>query len=436
MKKDEFIRKTIEIIKRCENADYPKQITGFKLSIEQKNIISTTITTQVLLIFEQLFGSEFIYNNNIKDKFEFDNIKKYLLCQKNYFLGLEDGNCSQIHVNRCAYCGIGLLLLKEKDAASELADFLCRHRFDSDFSWGLKIGSSSPDILSTYIVTMLLNRLHRSVSMPSFVNDLINKCDISGIPYNNEKAEFKYIEALTIAIYIQKFYYKEPIDEEKIKLINEYYLNGKESICKAKENFFQEHPDNQWRIYGFGLAARIVSDYSNPFYNFIFEDLTPYFNKLETNIPYILELCRMYNAIVNNIDLFKENSLSYEIHNIKDEVKNLNELIENKVENLETQIFEFQKYNREVNIKIPIATSFTIIYFLLIGFLSFISIRFIADKILNIENLDGFFYIIEAVFSVSVPMLGFIIKKTRIYLVKSVDWFYQKFNVHKDDENK
>lgn len=434
MKKEYFINKTLSIIKQCENTDYKNNITGFKLSIEHRNISSITITTQVLLIFEQLFGDNFIYRKELKDQFEFDNIKRYLLQKKDGFLKQEKENSSQIHVNHCAFCGIGLLLLKEIDAANELADLLQRNRVNAEFSWGLRIGSNKPDILPTYITTMLFSRLHRFFTIPSFINKLLEQSDSLGIPYSESSKEFKYIEALTLAIYMLKFFYIEPVHEDKIKVINEYYFNGKESIYAAKESFFQEHPNNQWRIYGFGLASNIVSDYKGPFYESIFENLTPYFDKPETNIPYILELCRMYNAIVNSIDLFKDNFILFEIQQINKKINIMNESLNNMEENIEQQISNIQQYNREVNIKIPIATAFTVTYFAMLGVLTFFMTKFFITSILNIDNFNGFLNILDLVISIIVPFVGFVSKKTRIYLVKIVDLFYQKFNVHKDDE--
>ncbi len=429
MTHEQFIKQTINMIKQCECEDFTNNQLGFKLKIETNNIKSITITVQVLLIFEQLFGNNFMFNPQIRSTFNFGNIKNYLLNKKEYFLKLNEEQYSQINVNRCAYCGIGLLLLKEEKAANEIADFLCNHKINNEYAWGLRLTSDIPDILPTYIVTMLLNRLHRSFSRPLFLEELLKQCNNFGISYNRKVPDYKYIEALTLLLYMDKFYYFKSIDEEKLKLINGYYYNGIDSIWDAKESYFKEHPLNQWRIYGFGLAANIVSGLNNPFYEFVLENLTQYFDKPQTNIPYVLEICRMYNAINKNNDPFRQDHILHEINTLKNNTHNEIEFLNNSIKSLEKQIYNLNEYNREITIKIPIATSFVCMYFLIFGFCIFLFLKTFALKIIKIQNFSDIYIVLDLFISVIIPTIVFVFKKTRILLINLVDKFYKKFNV-------
>lgn len=424
----EFINQTIEMIKQCQCDDFHNGL-GFKLKIEKNNIRSITITAQVLLIFEQLFGKNFMFNNKIRGEFDFGKIIKYLKRVKNDFINFDVENYSKFNVNRCAYCGIALLLLKEEDAAIEIADFLCMHKINNEYAWGINLSEDTPDILSTYIVTMLLNRLHKSFSRPLFLDDLLKECDSNGIPYNSKRKECKYIEALTLVLYMDKFYYFKAVEEEKIKLINGYYYNGIDSICNAKESYFKEHPINQWRVYGFGLAANTIHDLNNPFYEYVLEDLTRYFDKPQTNIPYVLEICRMYNAIKQNNDPFHKDRILHEINKLNNdthiEISNLKE----KLNSLETRIYNLNEYNREITIKIPIATAFVCIYFIVFGFAIYLFLKAFALRILRVEDFSDLYTVIDLGLSVIIPSIVFVFKKTRKLIINLVDKFYKKFNV-------
>lgn len=426
----EFVDKTIKMIKLCECNDYSAQKSGFKLRIEKNKIKSITITAQVLLIFEQLYGYNFMYNYDLRNKFNFEYIKNYLLEMKLHFTSYKSEEYSNIVVNRCAYCGIGLSLLNEEKAANDLADLLCENMINNEYAWGMRLTDSDPDILSTYIVTMLLNRLHRAVQKPSFINDLMNEYSSEGIPYNSIITEYKYVEALTIALYMDKNYYMKEVENEKIKIINNYYYNGVESICEAKEAYFKEHPCNQWRIYGFGLAASIVYELNSPFCEFTLEKLTEYFDKPQTNIPYVLEICRMYNAIKENIDPFKMNRIMQEMFSL---IKTVESLEKNGINNLEQRITDLQDYNREITIKIPIATAFVALYFLIVGVVVFLFSRKAAINILNIKDFNDLYIAIDLVISILIPTIGFVFRKTRVLMIKAVDKFYKKFNVIRDN---
>lgn len=450
MTKTEFINQTIEMIKQCQCANSQNEL-GFKLKAERNNIINVTTTTQVLLIFEQLFGNNFMFNNKIGGEFDFGKIIKYLNNKKEEYINYSRENYSKLYVTRCAYCGIGLLLLKEEESASKIADFLFDHRINNEYAWGLNIATETPDIISTYVVTMLLNRLHRNFSRPSFLNDLLRQCDNSGIPYNDTKPKYKYIEALNVLLYMDKFYYFNSIDEEKIKLVNEYYYNGIDSIREAKETYFKEHPINGWRVYGFGLAANIVSELNNPFYEYVLEKLTRYFDTPQTNIPYVLEICRMYNAINKNNDPFRQDKILYEIDTLKEstyseigimknsihsEIEELKENIHSEIEelkenihSLEERIKNLNEYNREITIKIPIATAFVCIYFIIFGFAIYLFLKGFALKVLKKEDLNDLYTIIDLGISVIIPTIVFVFKKTRMLLINIVDKFYNKFNV-------
>ncbi len=428
MTHNEFINQTIEMIKQCQCDDFYNEL-GFKLKIEKNNIKSVTITAQVLLIFEQLFGKNFMFNNRIRGEFDFGKIIKYLKRVKDDFINFNKDNYSKFNVCRCAYCGIALSLLKEENDAIEIADFLCMNKISNEYAWGINLFGNIPDILSTYVVTMLLNRLHKDFSRPSFLDDLLNEYNNNGIPYNSERKEYKYLEALTLVLYMDKFYYFKAIEEEKIKLINGYYYNGIDSICNAKESYFKEHPTNQWRIYGFGLAANTIHDLNNPFYEYILEDLTRYFDKTETNIPYVLEICRMYNAIKRNTDPFHKDRILHEINNLNMdthiEISNLKE----KLDLLETKISNLNKYNREITIKIPIATAFICMYFIIFGFTIYLFLKTFSLKILKIKDFNDLYIVIDLGLSVIIPTIVFVFKKTRMIIINLVDRFYKKFNI-------
>lgn len=434
MTRNEFINKTIEMIKQCQCDDF-KTGLGFKLKTESNNIKSITITAQVLLILEQLFGNNFMFNKKIKGQFDFDKIIKYLNNKKDEFINFSRKDYSKLNVNKCAYCGIGLLLLKEESSANEIADFLCNYKINDEYAWGINLTESEPDILSTYIVTMLLNRLHRNFSRPSFLEDLLKQCNTFGIPYNNKVPEYKYIEALTIILYMDKFYYLKSIEEEKIKLVNRYYYDGIDSIWDARETFFKVHPINDWRIYGFGLAANIVSDLNNPFYEYVLEKLTRYFDKPQTNIPYVLEICRMYNAINKNNDPFRQDKLLNEIEVLKESTHSEIKMLKGSMKSLEKRINSLTKYNREIAIKIPIATSFVCIYFLIFGFSIYLFLKTFALKIIKVQDFNDLYKVIDLGISVIIPTIVFVLKKTRIILLIMVDKFYKKFNVVKPNKN-
>ena len=418
MTHDQFINQTIEMIKQCECEDYKGEALGFKLKNEKNNIPSITLTAQVLLILEQLFGNNFMFNKKIRGVFDFKKILNFLYNSKDNFLDLKEEDYSQINVNKCAYCGIALLLLKEDDAANEIANLLCKNKINNEDAWGFTLSGNIPDILSTYIVTMLLNRLHRSFSRPTFINDLLKQYDNSGIPYNNELPNLKYIEALTIVLYMDKFYYFKSIEDDKLKLVNGYYYSGIDSIWDAKETYFKEHPKNSWRIYGFGLASHIVPDLNNPFYEYVLERLTKYFDKPETNISYVLEICRMYNAINRNNDPFRQDHILHEIN-----------ILSNNINRLEKRISYLNDYNREITIKIPIATAFVSIYFLIFGISVYFFLKAFLLKVIKIQNFSDLYIVIDIAISVIIPTIVFVFKKTRMFLINIVDVFYRKFNI-------
>lgn len=445
MTKSEFINRTIDMITECQCDTYLSEL-GFKLKSERNNIGNITITTQVLLIFEQLFGNNFMFNNRIRGKFDFGKIIKYLNNRKDEFINSSNENYSKLSVTRCAYCGIGLLLLKEVKSANEVADFLCNHKINNEYAWGLYLNTENPDIISTYVVTMLLNRLHRTFSRPLFLDDLLKQCDNLGIPYNNNIPVLKFIEALTVLLYMDKFYYFKSIDEEKVKLVNRYYYTGVTSIQEAKEAYFKEHPNNGWRIYGFGLAANIVCDLNNPFYKYVLEKLTIYFDKIQTNIPYVLEICRMYNAINRNNDPFHQDKILYGINELKENVyseinimKNSmhseTNILKNNVQSLEEKIYNLNEYNREITIKIPIATAFVCMYFIIFGYTIYSFIKTFALNVLEVENFNDLYIVIDLGLSVIIPTIVFVLKKTRMILINLVDKFYKKFNVTRTNKN-
>lgn len=433
MNKYSFIEKVIKMLESCQCKE--GESSGFKLEREPNEIISVVNTTQALLIMEKLFGRNFIYNENLKN-FDFKSIKNFFINKKDYYLNCEKSQFSSIKINDISFCAIGLNLLGENLYAEKLCDLLLDNKINRENAWGFHLASPNADILQTYYVTMLLNRLHKKCVMPQFVKDILKKYKDKGVPYTRKDKRI-YIESLTLIAYMEKYYYHTTIKEDYLNKINIYYTNKFDSISHGYDNSFNIHPFTQWRLFCFGKAACVLLDIKNPFYakngHYILENLDEdCMNNCSANIPYVLELCMLYNAIKDRYDPFHGELVLDEISDLDNSIKSMNEKIELFHTNALEYINNVNIQIKNLNIKIPIGTCLIFIYFTIIFCISFIIINLMISYLLSLifeENHSINTIIIkifEIIISVFIPFLTFLNKKIRKFLIKIIDFIVSK----------
>lgn len=419
MNQGEFRDNIIQMLSKCY-INHDKK-AGFKLLIEHNAIISTTNTAEALLIMEQLYGKNFL-NNSELNQFNFEHIKNYLLEEKTRILNLKKEDLNDLKTNVVAYCGIGLILLQEVDAAKEIYDFISQNCLGNEDMWGTYILNSNADIYSTYIVTMLMNRLHLRCQCPSQFKEILSNSSNLGIPYS-KKSDNKYVEALTIAIYMCKYYYGCDINSRDVDIINSYYSNRSNDIYKCIESHFSVHPETQYHVFSFGLAAFVIYDIKSPFFmesnHYILEMLDENFiNMPRKNIPFCLELCRLYNAIKRRYDPFKGELVIDEVNTLQSK---LTELTKN-VQEIKEQVMDA---NDSFKIKMSICILVTFIYFGVTFSIIYCLVRGMIGS-LNISEsnvlLNIGFQLIGMMVSVVIPGLGYLWRGTRKLLVKIINY--------------
>lgn len=438
MTKEEFKFKSKSIFLASRCLDFDKHTLGFKMKNEINDNKSNTITVQVLLICEKLYGRSFMYNTALKD-INFKEIENYLLESKEMYMNIDNNCASSFVVCRAAYCGIGLALLGRNEEAKELANKLCEHKLNNEYVWGMTFASIYPDVLPTYLVTMLLNRLHyfqELRTVPEFIRRMYNSSNRNGASFS-ELDSNKYMEALTLICYMYKFYYHKDVNVEKKLLINEFYDNKKEAICNAQENYFSQHPTNQWRLFCFGLAANVVGDIDTPFYTYILEKITDDFDRIDKAIPYILEISRLYHAVLNNLDPFKSNRILGEIKNLDVQINDGLKNVDVKMNKVLDEIKRFEKYNRALTVKMPIVIVVVGVLAIIAYLITSNLIEYFLKDIILAQNVSEAVYkIVNFVISILSPCIAVSIKKVRIKVVTMVTWLYKKMNISYKDMKK
>ena len=98
MNTQRFHKAINQMLKKCYCINTKKGEAGFKLQKVRYwySIISVVNTVQALLIFEQLYGNNFIYLRELKDLFDFDKIKKFLLNKCKEFCNMDEKNIHQL----------------------------------------------------------------------------------------------------------------------------------------------------------------------------------------------------------------------------------------------------------------------------------------------------------------------------------------------------
>lgn len=283
-----------------------EQLAGFKLNIEPRDIISLSNTVESLLILEQLYGKNFMFHTECK-QFDFGYIKTFLIKKKNEFLHAKPENQKNIKVSDIAYCGIGFLLLHSENETVEIQTFLDQYKllFDTDkFAWPTYLLSKNADVFSTYLVIKFYNRLHISLPDSKWFDKLIESNSDKGIIISLNEPNVKYIESLIIVAYTLKFYYHKPISDNVLKSINKYCSDRLKIICDSKADAFPQHPILYYHLFSFGLASDVLRDYNMSIFNTknIWDSLNTEFYKSTKNIPYMLELIRVYNSEVLSYD--------------------------------------------------------------------------------------------------------------------------------------
>lgn len=416
MDQREFKKSILQMLSKCY-VDSREECKGFKLHIEHNPIISIANTVEALLIMEQLYGKSFVSNRDLFE-FDFNAIKKYLLTEKGKYLKLRDEELCNEKTSKIAYCGIGLLLLNEVESAKEVYIFLENKCSVQKNMWGTYALNSQPDIYATYMVAKLMNRLHirnRGFNI-MFVNMLKNSSDL-GIAYNATEKE-AYVEALTIGVYMSKFYYNCDISEENIQIINSYFANKTEAICRCIENDFSIHPEARYHVFAFGLAAFVTEIVKCPFYiengHYILERLHKDFADLpRKSIPFCLELCRMYNAIKKRYDPFKREVMFDEIESLKKQISDVCNSV--------------KSYTNDVEGAFGLAVCIVVVflYFISVFGLMFWMIKS-AISLLNLEGnhklLTISFRFLEILISVITPVLFCFWKNTRHILIRLVNF--------------
>ena len=283
-----------------------KHLAGFKLNIETRDIISLSNTVESLLILEQLYGKNFMFYTECKH-FDFAGIKSFLIAKKNELLHAKPDNQKNIKVSDIAYCGIGFLLLHCEDETNEIRSFLEQYKitFDTNkFAWSTYLLDKNADVFATYLVIKFYNRLHCQLPDSSWFDGLIKSNSDNGIIISIQQPDMKYIESLVIVAYTLKFYYHKPISDKVLKSINKYCSDRIKIICDGKADAFPQHPILYYHLFSFGLAADVLRDYNMSIFNKknIWDGLNTEFHKSTKNIPYMLELIRVYNSEVASYD--------------------------------------------------------------------------------------------------------------------------------------
>lgn len=380
-----YFRKNIEdIIKNCYVNLETEEKAGFKLAIENNNIISITNTVEMLLIMELLYGKNFSSNGKV-ERINFDRIKKFFIETKNSFLEMEEHDIRKEKTIHVAYCGIGLILLKDINSAMEIYNLLAKKRATDDNMWGKDLGDLEWDLYATYVVTMLMNRLHLTCVCPMSIKEMLNTDTKDGIAfYQNSKN--KYVEALTLAVYMGLFYYNDNdyIYSQAIENVNSYYLELSAEICNCIADRFVMH--NTHHIFAFGLAAHVVRNLKHPFYMKNNHNILEYLNHdfiniPKKNIPFCLELCRLYTAIKLEYDPFKQDILLDEVNMLKATVKEIDQSISDVKKELEDR-------DNNMKAKIAITTAAYIIFFVLVIGIIYIIMKGIIDTVSLEDNLS------------------------------------------------
>lgn len=412
----EFKNEILQMLFRCYIVRKQKQ-AGFKLNIENNPIISIANTAEALLTMEQLFGKNFLFHKELAN-FNFDYIKNFLINEKNKFINLDQEEFCNQKTSNIAFCGIGLLLLNEENAAKDIIAFLTDRCSSQGNMWGTYASNSVPDIYATYVVTMLMNRLHMNCQCPRQISEILNESTKLGIPFN-ENSDGSYIEALTIAAYMCQYYYGDDVSGINIEYINAYFLEKAEDIYKCVENHFPIHPETQYHIFTFGLAGFITENIKLPFFidnnHYILEMLKKDFvYATRKSIPFCLELCRLYNAVKRRYDPFQKEMLL-------DEVKVLHE----KIIDVSKDIKDIKDciVNVEGAFNIAICFLVVFVYFVLLCSLLYYLIEG-AINLVDFENNYAFLgkivHFLDIIVSVIIPILLCFWKRTRSILIKLV----------------
>lgn len=416
MDQREFKNDIIQMLSKCY-VSREKDQAGFKLYKLNNPIISIANTVEALLTMEQLFGKNFPSYKELAN-FNFNYIKNFLLKEKNNFVNLDQEEFYNQKTSNIAYCGIGLLLLNEKDVAKEIFDFLQDKCSSQDKMWGVYVSNSEPDIYATYIVTMLMNRLHMNCQCPYQISEMLKESTNLGIPYNMSSRE-SYIEALTIAVYMCKYYYNYDVNSVNIEYINSYFSEKAKDICDCVENHFSIHPETKYHIFTFGLAAFITENIKLPFFidnnHYILEMLKEDFAYTSRkNIPFCLELCRLYNATKRRYDPFQREILLDEVEDLQKEMVKVSKDIKDIKDCVMSVEGAFQ---------ISICSLVIFVYFVSLCSLLYCLIEG-AIELVYFENDNTFlanvFRFLEMIVSVIVPILLCLWKRTRSFLVKLI----------------
>ena len=319
------------------------------------------------------------------------------------------------------FCGLGLALLGEETNAIKIYELLQKTMVD-DYAWGIYLSAKEPNILQTFYATMFYERLHKECRTPHFIKEFLRKKDDNGISFTRNGE--KYVEALTCVTYMYKNYYHEAVTEQCQVTINNYYRQKYDAIINGNEDNFELHQGTNWRIYLFGVAAYAVQNLKNHFYirnnHYILEALEDRFTeKTSTNIPYVLELCELYNAIKGRLDPFN-NELVIE------EIKNL----ETEIESLKIQIHKMEDNHRSTILKVPLATVLFIIYAGLVaiigyGIILWITEQFLTEKsgLITLVNVGG------AIVSTMLPLMLFFTEKVRKLFLFFVNRLFKKLDM-------
>lgn len=237
---------------------------------------------------------------------------------------------------------------------------------------------------------------------------MLEKKDGDGIPFTEEGGN--YIEALVYVTYMHKHYYHEQITIQCQEAINNYFRQKYESIIIGNEDKFELHQGTNWRIYLFGMAALSVQDIRSLFFirnnHNILESLSENFTeKTTTNIPYILELCNLYNAIKTCLDPFNNEV-------VIEEIKHL----ETEIDSLKRQLSKVGDNHRNTMLKVPVATGTFLIYALLLGGGCYLLGSWGVDKLIKTPSgITSLADVLITAMSAVAPIIVFFIKKVRMY---------------------
>ncbi len=371
MDNSEFKLKIIRSLKK-QYITIGKQ-SGFNLPHITGDKISIANTVEALLILE-------IHYPNFKNKnydelqfINFDYIYNNIYVSLNNILKYSN---EEQRVLDIAYCGIGLLMFGSDEVIDNLAEYLKKNQCDLG-GWGHYIKNSPPDLLETYLVSKFLYRYDNNfrLNIPKWMYELPKNADgtcFSPKSENNTNNRIS-IEALTLFSYTFEKYYKQTVDTEYKYSINKYFKENIKHIINAEENFFIKHPISDYSVFSFGLAAYLVKDINEPFFNDldICARMTEDFMNIIKNIPYALELSRLVFIIKDYYDPFKQKSI----------VSNHLSLSNKKIEQLELSINEQLKNTNSLIEKMSFEIT---VYILLILLIIALSYFFINTAIVNL----------------------------------------------------